>query len=463
MEVRPSSSLKSSSHCLESGTCGDAEPSSEWDSTAIGTVDDGGMHSGHTPNGKTRTETCTSGSQSDATPAKSIAKPRLWALDNSKFFLTMLVVGGHTLMPGERWVSSLYHPATMTFMMPTYILISGYTSATDLSSVRKVDGILKVAAIYLLAQFLYLFLIRYFEHWLRHTAFVFGWTILYTVEKGHCESCWKYQDFLVPYWLLWYLQYLLVWRFLIVFWWRLKWPLVTAWIWGAVFSCFKVFRIMSDSIEYTWSFDMESCLAAFPLFVLGAVAKERRWQLWEHRWSRPAGIAVVLAFVWLPAAQTSLRAGEVTLRSIQPDTFDAFQGETWHWGGQMDSWNFIVGDGVGGRFLKTFIRMGVTLIQACSAWGVLHVMPRGEWPVMTSFGSRSLANYLFHPFSGLLFGYMGCYGQKGHPETAPWWGDIVVVVMIVPTSLFWMSPLVWKVVRPIVDPPIHLLLRPQDA
>lgn len=75
---------------------------------------------------------------------KKVEKKRLWVLDNAKFFLTMFVALGHTLPHSRTWFNSLFHPSTMTFMMPTYIVISGYTSSPDLTSARKIDGILKL-------------------------------------------------------------------------------------------------------------------------------------------------------------------------------------------------------------------------------------------------------------------------------------------------------------------------------
>merc|ERR1712232_4468 len=106
---------------------------------------------------------------------KKQAKARLYVLDNAKFFLTLGVVGTHLGGPfiGAIGFFSYYQAATFAFLMPVFACISGYCSSPDFSSLRKVDGVIKVIAIYVLAQTLYLLLIR------------FGRPLLLTTYWGH--------------------------------------------------------------------------------------------------------------------------------------------------------------------------------------------------------------------------------------------------------------------------------------
>merc|ERR1719277_875647 len=349
---------------------------------------------------------------------------------------------------------------SLTFLMPTYVFISGYTSATNLSNPKKIDGIIKVGAIYVMCQLIMLLLVRHGQAWLNTTTYgeVFkdvGRTVV--EEKGNCESCWKLQDFLMPIWALWYLLFLVAWRLILPFWWRLRGPLLTSWVWGAALPCFKLFPDMGS-----WQVPLDAIFAWFPLFVLGAMAKERGWQLWEHPRSRLAGLAVLAGLMWVPFVQ-SVPWGQPlstwTPAAFSPEAAGGLHAETWHYVGQMDAMNPWVGDGFAGRLVKSLVRMGANLLQACCIWGVLHVAPRREWPVITSCGARSLANYVFHPLSGMLMSYLGVFGASKAGPT-PWWGELAVFLLIIPTSLFWMSPWVWKVAHPILDPPIHWFLKP---
>jgi len=182
------------------------------------------------------------------------------------------------------------------------------------------------------------------------------------------------------------------------------------------------------------------------------MAKERKWQLWESKWSRPAGLVALLLLASIPI---------VTCK--QDDIYGGANGEVWHYSGRLDKLNGVTGDGFGGRCLKFLVRLAAPLAQALGICATLHVAPRREWPVITSFGTRSLANYILHPLSGMLFSYLGCYGPwvgDWDVQQAPAWGELAIVLAIVPTSLLWMSPWVWRALWPLFDPPIHWLLRP---
>lgn len=383
--------------------------------------------------------------------------PRDWVLDNTKFFLTMCVVGTHTtgVFVGERHFSTWFHDAMFVLMMPTYVFISGYCSSPDFSRIKKVDGVIKVAAIYFLAELFWL-LVVFYGGPLTNTTF-FGWVIhgasaQFTHEPQPGGRLWKAEDWMMPYWQLWYLLFLVFWRLMLPFWWRLKFPLVSAWLFGAIFVGFK-FNPTYAAPGVVYFLDVDGILGWFPLFCLGTVAKERGWRLWESRWSRPAGLAVLLLFAWIPTVNNRPQDNPLFGRNSQ----------IWHYEGNLDDLNDVTGTGFGGCCLKTLVRLAVPLVHAFCIWGCLHVMPRREWRIITSFGSRSLANYIFHPLSGLLFSYLGLYGPNDgiwDMKRAPAWAEAAIVPLIVLTSLFWMSPWVWKLLWPILDPPIHWILKP---
>mmetsp|Transcript_86919 Transcript_86919/g.210869 ORF Transcript_86919/g.210869 Transcript_86919/m.210869 type:complete len:490 (+) Transcript_86919:96-1565(+) len=380
--------------------------------------------------------------------------PRDYVLDNSKFFLTMCVVFTHTtgVFVGQRLFSTWFHDAMFVFMMPTYVFISGYCSSPDLSRTRKVDGIMKVAAIYFLSELFWLLIVFYGGPFLRTTFF--GQVIQCAAEQ-FCDQdnqpggmLWKAEDWVDPYWQLWYLLDLVFWRLMLPFWWRLKFPLVSAWLFSALFVGFQV----NPTYGGLFTLDVNAILGWFPLFCLGTTAKARGWKLWASPWSRLVGLAVLLSFAWIPTASHRPQDNPIFGRDSQ----------IWHYEGNLGALDDVTGSGFGGHCLKTLVRLGVPAVHALCVWGCLHVMPRREWRIITSFGSRSLANYIFHPLSGMLFSYLGLYGPNRSNfdmDQAPAWAEAAIIPLIVLTSLFWMSPWVWKLVWPVVDPPLHWILQ----
>jgi len=164
--------------------------------------------------------------------------------------------------------------------------------------------------------------------------------------------------------------------------------------------------------------------------------------------------------VWLPAAQTAIARGDFSPRGLCPQEVADTQHQMWEYLSDMDAVNGLVGDDFFGRVAKTLLRMFASLVQACCVWGLLQATPRRRLRIVTGCGHRSLVNYLFHPLSGVLISFLGAYGPPRADGTAPWWGELVAVLMTVVTSLLWMTPWAWKAVSLVVDPPLGWLLRP---
>jgi len=394
-------------------------------------------------------------------PTKTQAKPRLYVLDNAKFFLTLGVVGTHLGGPfiGLIGFFSYYQAATFVFLMPVFACISGYCSSPDFSHIRKVDGVIKVVAIYVLAQTLYLLLIR------------FGKPLLMTTYWGHdmyaCNGIkftnefladgnrWKLADWLQPFWLLWYLFDLAVWRVMLPFWSRLRYPLVCAVFWGPFVATF-----------WNCGAPWETIFGYWPLYVLGAQAKQQNWQLWPSSVvNRLLGLAILVSMMLFPIF--------TRMFYIDPDVGPLnLNGEVWHFGNDLKG--MCYGDGYKCLSLRYATRLLVSAGQALAVWGFLHVVPHCETPIITSFGERSLVNYIFHPISGLVVSWIGVYGTAGGtpanqcptthggPHNYPSWGPPVLILFMVLQGVFLMSPWVWKVVWPICDPPIHWVLKPQQ-
>merc|ERR1712137_401966 len=160
---------------------------------------------------------------------------------------------------------------------------------------------------------------------------------------------------------------------------------------------------------------------------------------------------------------------------IDPDVGPLnLNGEIWHFANDLKG--MCYGDGYKCLALRYATRLLVSVGQALAVWGFLHVVPHCETRIITSFGERSLVNYIFHPISGLVVSWIGVYGTVGDtpanqcrtthghggPQHYPSWGPPALILFMVLQGVFLMSPWVWKVVWPICDPPIHWMLKPQQ-
>eukprot|EP00931_Biecheleriopsis_adriatica_P037411 TRINITY_DN2144_c0_g1_i3.p1 TRINITY_DN2144_c0_g1~~TRINITY_DN2144_c0_g1_i3.p1 ORF type:complete len:451 (-),score=40.27 TRINITY_DN2144_c0_g1_i3:82-1434(-) len=370
-----------------------------------------------------------------------LPQKRFCVLDNAKFILSICVAMEHLgpcflCKPTESFEAVWASGITM-FMMPTWTFISGYCSSTDLSNVRKVDGCIKVIAIYLLSQLFWVLISRYAHGWYSTTPF--GRDDLGSAGARFRKSSWKVEDWLFPYWQLWYLMDLAVWRLVLPFWARLKYPLISAWLLSSIVDSFYLY---SGIFEHGRLNSLTSIWMYFPLYYLGVVAKTQEWEVRHGIWYRLAGM---LVFVVCVGFRPHFEPADMTL--------------LWRFAGHSHTIVALTGSNMFGQVLQCGIRLLSYIIIACVICAFFHVVPREKVPLMTSLGGRSLANYIFHPLSGLLLSYIGIYGD-GHSGT-PDWGRPVRIVLTILTSMFWMSPWVWKVVWPICDPPIHLILKPQ--
>jgi len=384
-----------------------------------------------------------------------VAKTRMFVMDNAKFFLTIGVVGTHLGGPfiGNVGFYSYYQAATFVFLMPVYACISGYCSSPDLSNVKKIDGVIKVIAIYILAQTFYLILIRYVTPLMPGS--LWG-SILYACNGPRFTNAnfpdgayWKLGDWLSPFFQLWYLFDLAVWRLMLPFWSRLRYPLLAAVLWGPFVATFWKSGDPWETIFGYW-----------PLYILGVQAKQHKWNFLKPEVKyRLVGFVLVCATSLLPVLVRAFTMDERT----GPMNIN---GEIWHYAGALQ--DFCYGDGYKCMSITYLVRLLVPGVQLIAVWGFLHVIPHGEVRIISSYGERSLANYIFHPVSGFVVSWVGVYGSNGGqpfakctgPYGIPSWGPVVLGLFIILQSLFWMSPWVWKVVRPICDPPIQWILQP---
>lgn len=163
-------------------------------------------------------------------------------LDNAKGVLIVLVVIGHFLEPilhHSQPALSIYW-LVYFFHMPLFAAISGYCSRADLTSIDRKRLISNLLIPYVILQGVYYL----FDYWLLNNS-------------------WRF-DLFTPYWILWYLLALFVWRIVLPYWMLLRWPLVMAVLVGLLAG-------LMPNVGYFLS--LSRIMVLFPFFVAGAIFK----------------------------------------------------------------------------------------------------------------------------------------------------------------------------------------------
>jgi fucose 4-O-acetylase-like acetyltransferase len=159
--------------------------------------------------------------------------------DNLKYIVITLVVVGHVVEPlidKIAWTKTLYI-SIYSFHIPMFAMISGRFSNTFTESAHYTRLMAKILFPYIVLELMY----SSFHHFIFHTK---------ELSVG----------FLVPYWILWYLMSLFLWRVMLPFFVQLKYPVVIAIILGL--SCG-----LSSQFGYTLSFSRT--FVFFPFFLVG--------------------------------------------------------------------------------------------------------------------------------------------------------------------------------------------------
>ena len=264
------------------------------------------------------------------------------ALDNARFVLIALVVAGHLL---EQLVDSGPFAATLyrwiyLFHMPAFVLVSGAVSKPNLTRRRSLALATGLLVPYLVFQTLY----PAWDAWLFQTS------------DGS-------QDYLTPYWLLWYLLSLACWRLLLPLFARLKFALPLA-------VTIALAAGLAPWIGYPLS--LSRTLVFFPLFLLGHLIGARRLQHLGSAGIRKAAAAIVL----LGAA-----AGAWFLRDMDP------------------GWLYASSDYAAlnaGAWSGAATRLLLLTASALCALAALALVPRHARH--SGLGRRSLTAYLMHGF-----------------------------------------------------------------
>lgn len=187
------------------------------------------------------------------------------ALDNLKFILIALVIVGHVIEPlvGRfEWVKGVYIFIYL-FHMPMFAYVSGVVSSRKIDDAVINSIVTKLVIPYLFLEIIY----SLFDF------FVFSRNTL-TISP------------LVPYWILWYMFSLILWRLLLPIYSQFKFPILL--------SIFTGLACGFNSYDYNLSFSRT--FVFFPFFLLGHYGHAKILEkIGKYEISRIIGIAVIAA------------------------------------------------------------------------------------------------------------------------------------------------------------------------
>ena len=260
-------------------------------------------------------------------------------LDAAKGVLIFMVVLGHIMAAVSPWDDAslrIFQTAIYAFHMPAFVFLTGMTARSG-----KIPH--RVAfLLVLLATALPLY---------------YGWMSMLGLEPEF--------DFLVPYWVTWFL--------LALVWWLLTVPLIERFP-RAMLSLSLVAGLFGGLIpEYDYELSIARALTFWPFFVIGKLYGRQ-----------------ILS--WAGSGGLGKRAGLLGAALVPVGVFYAFDVEKfWFYGSR--GFEFLDATIVEGSALRGIIALGAML----STMAVLAWVPRsaGFWAAV---GRRSLAVYLLHGF-----------------------------------------------------------------
>lgn len=317
-------------------------------------------------------------------------------LDNLKCLLIFCVVLGHLLELQDGVVTDDLYLAIYTFHMPLFVWVSGYVARpADRRCLRS------LALPYMIFQLLY------------SLAAVYLW--------GSEEEI----KLLEPYWLMWFLMALLIWRLLL--------PLLEAHtlrarvltLAGAV--VLSLFTGWSTELRYVLSF--QRMMALLPMFLLGYYSRSYRTQIlgWWEKQGRAKRNALRLSLGLVIAAGLLVifyyyDQGEILRRWLY--------------------WKYPYGKR-GGSVLT---RAGFTIYAVVWLGFIMTLIPDRSIPYLTRIGQNTLPVYLLHGFVIEALDWSGIYDVLGEP-----W--LLTLILMAAMVLVFSSPTVGDLFRRCFNPP----------
>ncbi|MDR6226235.1 acyltransferase family protein [Desmospora profundinema] len=283
-------------------------------------------------------------------PKPEEIKPRQrdYYFDNVKFLLVLLVVIGHAYasLIDDSTILKVSYLAIYSFHMPLFILIAGYFS----KNIHKEDQSKKIIASILIPYVIFEILYSVYDH------------LLYGTDRIDISI-------LEPYWIMWFLFSMFLWRLILPYFITLKYPLATA------FALSIMIGYVDEADRYL---SLSRTVAFFPFFLLGYLLQRHHFD-WlfksVKRWVAWIGLAALFPLMY-------------GLEFLSP--LDA----NWR------QWMFFAlpYEDVGHtEWYAGLYRLGLMALALMVSILFLVIVPRGK-TVFSEWGARSIYVYLFHGF-----------------------------------------------------------------
>jgi fucose 4-O-acetylase-like acetyltransferase len=312
--------------------------------------------------------------------------------DNVKFLAILLVAAGHAIewLRDVRAVHAVYLFIYL-FHMPVFIMITGYLSRNFGSArARGRKLITSVGVPYVIFETIYS---------------IVDWRLY----GGHLTF-----TLLAPYWLMWFLMALFMWRLSTPIWQQLRWPVAIA----------VVISLLSGMAGLT-ELQLNRVLGFLPFYVLGLFLKPAHFELLRRPRVRLVAVAVL--------------AGGLVMTLFVVDRHLSTEWAYW----RESNAHFHVND-----FTGTLIRLGLLLTSTTLAVAFLAIVPtRRAW--FTSLGAATLYAYLLHGFVIMAMRSAGCYDIRWL-HTIP--GAAVTGLAGIALATVLCTPPARKITRWVIEP-----------
>ncbi|GAA1914782.1 acyltransferase family protein [Streptomyces sodiiphilus] len=337
-------------------------------------------------------------------PVRKASRDPHW--DNIRFLSGTLVVTGHAIdqvrdVDGLRWL----YVASWAMRVPVFVMVAGYFSSAGPLTPREARRLVESVLVpYLLIGLLHTLQMRWYS------------------ENGE----WTFHT-VNPAWGLWFLLSLLFWRAGLPFLARLRYPLAVS----------VVVALLAGYVQrFDTTFSLSRTLCFLPFFLLGWKLGQGLFaDLMRARWTRHAALgmmAAVLTASWFARWEVKL------------------------------GWLFMKGPYGQGHLLQAPLswvpRGAVLLAGMVIALCFIRLVPRRHLPVITFLGAGGLYIYLLHP---LVLRFL--VQNYGAGWVGPWPDQLALVAVSVAVAVVLASPPVRALARPLVQPRLPWLFRPDDA
>jgi fucose 4-O-acetylase-like acetyltransferase len=324
-----------------------------------------------------------------AAPAAPVSPPRSRGrdpyYDNVKFLAVVLVVLGHAWYSlGHTRLVDVSHVFVYTFHMPLFILIAGYFSRRFAGSRGKVRRLVVGLGV-------------------PYLVFEAAYPMFANVFHGD-RFLWSP---LSPYWMMWFLPALIVWRLSTPLWQQLRWPLPVA----------IVISVVSGAVDLSGEAGTRT-LGFLPFFVVGLLLRDEHFRLLRTTTARVLAVLVTIA-----AAATSVLAEPY------------FDQEWFSYRGDYSELH-------ASPLVGMAMRLGTLACGLAMTGAFLSLVPgRRMW--FTDLGGRSMYVYLLHGF--FIFGatFAGWYAWARHNLGMVEGFAVVTLLGVLLTVLLSTRPVQW--------------------